>query len=38
MHKKIAKNENTMLGIQDNSILTDTMFMEYGRTGQGVGG
>ena len=38
MHKKITKIESTMLGFQDHGIFTATLFMDYGGSGQGVGG
>jgi hypothetical protein len=36
--EKIAKVEETMLGVEDHGILTATLHVTYGGSGQGIGG
>ncbi len=37
-HRTIARIESTMLGTEDHGILTCYLFVDYGGSGQGIGG
>lgn len=38
MHKEIAKIESTFLGVEDHGIFTAMLNVNYGGSGQGIGG
>lgn len=38
MNERIAKIEKTMLGVEDHGILTAMLTVNYGGSGQGIGG